>query len=65
MDFITHLPESQGFDAILVVVCRLTKFCRYIPCKGTCNAGELARLFQDNIWKLYSLLETVVLDCGT
>jgi hypothetical protein len=65
MDFITHLPESQGFDAILVVVCRLTKFCRYTPCKGTCNAGELARLFRDNIWKLYGLPETVVSDRGT
>jgi hypothetical protein len=64
MDFITHLPESQGFDAILVVVCRLTKFRRIIPCKGTCNAEELARLFRDNVWRLYGLPESIVSDRG-
>jgi hypothetical protein len=65
MDFITHLPESNGFDAILVVVCRLTKFRRIIPCKGTCNAEDLARLFRDNIWRLYGLPDSIVSDRGT
>ena len=32
MDFITHLPESSGYDAILVVVDRLTKMKHFIPC---------------------------------
>jgi len=26
------------------------------------SAEELARLFKDNVWKLYGLLESVVLD---
>lgn len=65
MDFITHLPDSKGYDAILVVVCRLTKFRHIIPCKGTCNAEELARLFRDNIWKLYGLPDSIVSDRGT
>lgn len=65
MDFITHLPESHGFDAVLVVVCRLTKFRRIIPCKGTCNAEDLARLFRDNIWRLYGLPDSIVSDRGT
>ncbi|KAH0358938.1 hypothetical protein KCU65_g10168, partial [Aureobasidium melanogenum] len=64
MDFITHLPESNGFDAILVVVCRLTKFRRIIPCKGTCGAEELARLFRDNIWRSFGLPNTIVSDRG-
>jgi len=28
------------------------------------SAEELARLFKDNVWKLYGLLESVVLDRG-
>lgn len=65
MDFITHLLESNGYNAILIVVCRLTKFRRIIPCKATCNAEELARLFRDNIWRLYGLPESIVSDRGT
>ncbi|KAG0153386.1 hypothetical protein PDIDSM_5239 [Penicillium digitatum] len=45
MDFITHLPLSYGYDAILVVVDRLTKMKHFIHCKGTCNAEEVARLY--------------------
>ena len=64
MDFITHLPNSNDYDAILVVVCRLTKFRRIISCKGSCNAEELARLFCDNIWRLYGLPDSIVSDRG-
>jgi hypothetical protein len=49
MDFITYLLDSEGFDVILVIVCRLTKFRHIIPYKGTYNAKELARLFRNNI----------------
>ncbi|KAG0161693.1 hypothetical protein PDIDSM_5323 [Penicillium digitatum] len=53
MDFITHLPLSYGYDAILVVVDRLTKMKHFIHCKGTCNAEEVARLypFVAQFWK--------------
>jgi hypothetical protein len=49
MDFITYLPNSNSYNAILVVVYRLTKFRHIIPYKSTYNAKELARLFCDNI----------------
>jgi hypothetical protein len=65
MDFITYLPKSNGYNAILVVVCRLTKFRHIIPYKSTCNAEELARLFRDNIWKLYGLPESIVSNRGS
>jgi len=65
MDFVTGLPKSNGYDAILVVVCRLTKFRHLIPCKSTCNAEDVARLFRDHIWKLHGLPETIISDRGT
>ena len=62
MDFITHLPESYSYDAVLVVVDRLTKMKHFIPCKGTCDAEEVARLFTKHVWKLHGLPKTIVSD---
>ena len=35
MDFVGELPESEGFNAILVVTDRFTKVQNYIPAKTT------------------------------
>jgi transposase InsO family protein len=64
MDFITHLPESQGYDSILVVVDRLTKMKHFVACKDTCNAEDVAKLYVSHVWKLHGLPETVVSDRG-
>ena len=64
MDFITHLELSQKFDAILVIVDRLTKMRHFIPCNGTCDAEEVARLYVQHVWKLHGLPTTVVSDRG-
>ena len=63
-DFITKLPLAQGYDLILVVVDRLTKIAHFIPTTEKTTAGGLARLFRDNIWKLYGLPESIILDRG-
>ncbi|KAG0152773.1 hypothetical protein PDIDSM_2578 [Penicillium digitatum] len=60
-----HAPAlSYGYDAILVVVDRLTKMKHFIHCKGTCNAEEVARLYTRHVWKLHGLPNTVVSDRG-
>jgi hypothetical protein len=64
MDFITHLEPSQGHDAILVVVDRLTKMKHFIACHGTCDAEEVARLYTRHVWKIHGLPRTVVSDRG-
>jgi len=63
-DFITKLPLAQGYDSILVVVDRLTKIAHFIPTTEKTTAGGLARLFRDNVWKLHSLPESIILDRG-
>jgi len=35
MDFVGELPESEGFNAILVITDRFTKIQYYIPAKTT------------------------------
>ena len=49
MDFITDLPESDGYDTILVVIDRLTKMSHFIPCNKELNARQFALLFMKEI----------------
>ncbi|KAJ6019308.1 hypothetical protein N7499_009528 [Penicillium canescens] len=45
MDFITYPEPSYSYGAVLVIVDRLTNMKRFIPCKDTCNAEEVTRLY--------------------
>ena len=45
MDFIEHLPISEGFTAILVVVDCFTKQSIFIPTYDTITSTQLAELF--------------------
>ena len=63
-DFITKLPLAQGYDAILVVVDRLTKMAHFVPTTERTSAEGLARLFRDNIWKLHGLPDSIISDIG-
>ena len=63
-DFITKLLLAQGYDSILVVVDRFTKMVHFIPTTERTSAEELAQLFRDNIWKLYGLPDSIILNRG-
>jgi len=63
-DFIMKLPLAQGYDAILVVVDRLTKMVHFIPTTEKTSVKGLAQLFRDNVWKLYGLPESIISDRG-
>ena len=62
VDFITKLPLAQEYDSISVVVDRLTKMVHFISTTEKTSAEELARLFRDNMQKLYRLPESIILD---
>jgi hypothetical protein len=64
MDFITGLPEAQGFDALFITCCRHTKQAHIIPTHTTISARGLATLFRDHVWKLHGLPETALSDRG-
>ena len=42
MDFITSLPEPQGYDTIVMMVVRLAKLAPMVPIVGTATALETA-----------------------
>ncbi|KAI0992729.1 hypothetical protein K3495_g15456 [Podosphaera aphanis] len=64
VDFIGPLPESDAFDCIMVVGCRLTKARNFIPCKTTIDAIGTAKLFYKHIWKHHGFPESVISDRG-
>jgi hypothetical protein len=65
MDFISQLPKTKtGFDAILVVVCRLIKMVHIIPTTDKCGAKGFATLYRDHVWKLHGVPKEVISDRG-
>jgi len=63
-DFITKLPLAQGYDAILVVCDRFSKMAHFIATTEKTLAEGLAKLFRDQVWRLHSLLESIISDKG-
>jgi len=60
VNFITKLLIVAGKDAILVVCNRLSKMTHFVATTEGTTVKGLARLFRDNVWRLYRLLESVV-----
>jgi hypothetical protein len=64
VDFIVELPQSDGHDAIMVVVDSLTKRSHFLPMNTTITAVGSARQFCNNVWKHHGLLTQVLSDRG-
>jgi hypothetical protein len=64
VDFIVELPESEGKDAIMVVVSFVTKHAHFVDTVTTLSAAGTARLYVQHIWKHHSLPEKALLDRG-
>ena len=58
------LPVVARKDVILVICDRLFKMMYFMATTEETSVKEPVRLFRDNIWKLYGLLESIVLDRG-
>jgi hypothetical protein len=56
------LPLSNSYDAVLVIVDRLTKMRYYVPYYMTDNAEDVSRIFIREIYRLYSAPVSVVSD---
>lgn len=65
MDFIVGLPQSEGFDAILVCVDRLTKMAHFMPCTSEIDSAGTAKLFRDTVFRIHGLPSNIVSDRGT
>ena len=64
VDLITELPQSHGYDSILVAVDCLSKRACFIATTSDITLLGVARLFWDGVWKLHRLPEEVISDRG-
>ena len=65
MDFVSGLPRtSSGYDAIWVIVDRLTNTAHFLPVKKMYSTDRLARLYVNQIVCLYGVLVSIVSDRG-
>ena len=60
----TELPQSHGYDSILVAVDQLSKQAHFIPTTSDVTSLRVTRLFQDGIWKSHGLPEEMISDGG-
>ena len=65
IDTIGELPESKGYNAILVVVDRLSKHIHTIPTITTVDSAGVACLFLEHVWRHHGLPEAVISDRGS
>ena len=67
-DFITELPPSKMsgvvYDAIMVVVCRLTKMAHYIPARGDWDGTDLAQAWIREVIRLHGVPSRIISDRG-
>ena len=65
MDFIEQLPMSNGYDAILVIIDRLSKQGIFVPTHNTITSAGLAQLFVVNVFSKHGIPEHATSDRGS
>jgi len=61
-DLITQLPESNGYNAICVIVDRFTKRAHFIPINNQFLSKDMAQLLYDKVYLLHRLPLQIILD---
>jgi len=64
VDLITQIPQSQGYDAISLVVDCLSKRIRLAPANGEIMSEVVAQIYQDTVWRDFGLPEVVISNHG-
>src|SRR5258707_15629435 len=60
---IGELLDSKGYNAVLVVVDRLSKQIHAVPTVTSLDSAGVAQLFLEHVWCHHRLPEEVISDC--
>src|SRR5258707_4857751 len=61
---IRELPDSKGYNTVLMVVDHLSKQIHAVPTVTSLDSARVTRLFLEHIWHHHRLPEEVISDCG-
>ncbi|SJL17565.1 uncharacterized protein ARMOST_21117 [Armillaria ostoyae] len=64
VDMITGLPDSNGYDALLIVVDRFSKAIIPVPCNKDLSAEGWARILRDHVYAHHGMPQVVISDQG-
>jgi len=64
MDLITQLPESNSYNAICVIINRLTKRAHFIPINNRFSSKDMVQLLYDKVYPLHRLPLQIISDRG-
>lgn len=60
MDFVEGLPKSDGYDTVLAVVDKFTKFAKFIPLTHPFTALLVAKAFIHNIYDVFGMPQVII-----
>ncbi|TYJ52349.1 hypothetical protein B9479_007043 [Cryptococcus floricola] len=63
-DFVTGLPEADGYNALMVVTDYFSKYVILIPIRDTLDSDEQADLFVNHVFSRFGLPDSIVSDRG-
>nr|ABA98724.1 retrotransposon protein, putative, unclassified [Oryza sativa Japonica Group] len=62
LDFIEGLPSSSGFDCILVVVDKFSKYAHFVALAHPFTAFDVALAYLNNVYKMHGLPQHLISD---
>jgi transposase InsO family protein len=62
LDFVEGLPCSGGYNCILVVVDKMTRYAHFLPLAHPFTSFQVAKVYLDNVFKLHGMPVALVSD---
>lgn len=62
MDFVEGLPLSHGYNCIMVIVDRFSKYSHFLAFKHPFSALSVAKMFMQQVYRLHGLPTSIVSD---
>jgi hypothetical protein len=64
VDFIVKLPESNGYDSIMMATCQFSKAMVTVPCNEKIDASGTADLLIKHVFCIYGIPDKMISDRG-